>query len=136
MDSENWSSKYTTVFGQKELKKIGAFDSSYDLQNNLSEAQKNELIKAYKDLSGLINDPSIYVLMLLIASSQPMREVSIGPIEKLNSAYSLHLKRRLASRFSWKKKQINSAQAEAKISEGFSNLEKLANIFRFLNVQQ
>jgi len=135
LDSENWSSKYTTVFGQKELKKIGCIDSSYDLQNGLSDAQKFEMTKAYKDLAGLIKDPSIYVLMLLIASSQPITEVSIRPIEKQNSNYSLHLRRRLSSQLSWKQKQMDPTQVEARISKGFSDIEKLANILSFLSVQ-
>ena len=136
MDNENWTSKYTSVFGRTELKKIGCLDSSYELQNNLSEAQKCEMVELYKDLYGLISDPGIYVLMLLIASSQPLKDISIGPIEKLNSAYSLHLRRCLASKLSWKEKQMDPTQVEVKISKGFSDIEKLANILSFLSVQK
>jgi len=59
LDDQSWTSKYTSVFGQTELKKIGTLDTSYDLQNGLSDAQKCELIEGFREMSDLVSDPII-----------------------------------------------------------------------------
>lgn len=133
-EEEYWTSKYEPVFGRTKLKKLGTLESTYDLQNGLSEAQKSEVMQTFEDLSGLISDPSIYGLMLFMVSSRPIEGVSIESIAKLNSTYSLLMRRRMSSQLSCKENQMYSTPLEAKISKGFSNVEKLAKIFGFFSV--
>jgi len=133
-EEEYWTSKYKSVFGRTELKKLGTLETSYDLQYGLSEAQKSDMMNAFNDMSDLISDPSIYGLMLLMVSSKPIDGVSMESIAKLNSTYSLLMRRRLSSQLSWKENQVDSTPLEVQISRGFSNIEKLAKIFGFLSV--
>ncbi len=134
LDDQSWQSKYTSVFGQTELKKIGTLDTSYDLQNGLSEAQKCELTEGFCEMSDLVSDPIIYGLMMLIVSSRPIEGVSMESIAKLNSIYSLLIRRRVSSKLFWKEKQIDPNHLQAKISKSFSNVEKLSKIFGYLSV--
>lgn len=135
LDDQSWTSKYTSVFGQTELKKIGTLDTSYDLQNGLSDAQKCELIEGFREMSDLVSDPIIYGLMMLVVSSRPIEGVSMESIAKLNSIYSLLIRRRVSSKLFCKEKQRDPTHLQAKISRSFSNVEKLAKIFGYLSVQ-
>jgi len=137
-EGEFWAAKYEKVFAGKELKKLDILDASHNLKNALSDDQKCEMMKAFKDLSGLVSDPIIYGLMLLLTLSQPVEDVFIGPVVKLNYSYSLLMKRRMTSQLARKETEtepIDPSQFESKISAGFTNVEKLTKTFAFLNVQ-
>ena len=137
-EGEFWAAKYEKVFARKELKKLDILDSSYDLQNALSESEKCEMMKAFRDLSGLVSDPITYGLMLLLILSQPVEGVFIGPVARLNYSYSLLMRRRMTSQLALKEagtQPIDPGHIEARISTGFTNVEKITKIFAFLNVQ-
>jgi hypothetical protein len=137
-EGEVWAAKYEKVFARKELKKMEVLDTSHDLQKTLSDSQKCEMMKAFSDLAGLVSDPIIYGLMLLLILSQPVEGVFIGPIAKLNYSYSLLMRRRMTSQLAQKEagnRPIDSRHFEARISTGFLSVEKLTQIFGFLNVQ-
>ena len=118
-DEELWNESFKPVFEKTELKKLGVFESSYELPVLLTKQQQCQMSEMLESVSLLLKDPIVYGLIMLMTLSKHAQGPAMCPLANLNSNYSLLMKRRLLASEVFK--------SQDKLIDSFHHPEEIVN---------
>ena len=133
LDKSYWKERFELVFSNREVKKVGFLECSYELQKLLTNEQKSIWSSVVDIVSRVTEDNVVYGLVMLIVMTFP--DDSTKSLTELHSRLRILMKRRLISKakFDPEVDFPGTQDPDETVARVLSGLLQLRNILKIVN---